>query len=59
MVALRIVVVGERKVVPGIEPAVVGAAETLEGAMFDHDILRWGALPPPGLAPVASMAFLG
>jgi hypothetical protein len=32
------VVVGEREVVLGIEPAVVGSAEGLEGATFDHGV---------------------
>src|SRR5690606_31658779 len=36
---LRVVVAGEGEVVPGVEPAVVGAAEAGEGAMLDHAVL--------------------
>src|SRR5690606_34110894 len=38
----RVVVLGERKVVPGIEPAVVGGTETVEGTTFDHGVLLCG-----------------
>ena len=34
--ALRIVIAGEREVVLGLEPAVVGAAQALECSYLDH-----------------------
>ncbi|MNM97374.1 hypothetical protein D3C81_1098780 [compost metagenome] len=37
--ALRVVVLGERKVVMGIQPAVMGAAQRAEGSEFKHDRL--------------------
>ena len=41
--ARRIVVFGKGKVMPGIEPTVVGAAKAVEGATFDHgDLLKNG-----------------
>src|SRR5690606_10513800 len=36
---LRVVVVGEGEVVPGIQPAVVGGAEASKGPAFDHLVL--------------------
>jgi hypothetical protein len=35
-----IAVVGEGEVVPGLEPAVVGGAQAVEGSAFDHAVLH-------------------
>ncbi|MNE82382.1 hypothetical protein D3C80_1791020 [compost metagenome] len=40
--ALGVVVLGEREVVLGVQPAVVGAAELLEGSAFDHQSILVG-----------------
>src|SRR5258708_38928118 len=38
----RIVVAAEREVVPGLQPAVIGAAEFVERSKFDHGIFLCG-----------------
>jgi hypothetical protein len=35
---VRVVVAAEREVVPGLQPAVIGAAELIEWSEFDHGI---------------------
>jgi hypothetical protein len=42
-------VVGEGKMMLGLEPAVVGAAEFVEGSAFDHD--RCSTMSDPIMAP--------
>ena len=44
---LRVLVIGEREMVSGLEPAVVAAAQAVEGPQFDHDVVsarEWSAL---------------
>src|SRR5262249_54873799 len=42
---LRVIVVGEREVMPGLEPAVIGAAELCKWFELDHVMLLTGMAP--------------
>jgi hypothetical protein len=46
MNTLGVVVIGEREMVPGIQPAVIGMAKAVEGTMLDHSGLRWHVAMP-------------
>src|SRR5258708_22305835 len=51
----RIVVAAEREVVPGLQPAVIGAAEFVERSKFDHGIFLCG-FSWPGSPVIAQAA---
>lgn len=42
VLALRVIVVGEGKMMTRVQPAVVGMAQTVEGTTFDHDRISIG-----------------